>query len=83
MGAAQRQGATCVTPFSTLYRTVLAEGLREDLAAFLHHRLLAEQWPVLRRSVSPCVREVWEVWQVWEEAFPELPRTAEADVTTA
>nr|WP_326755853.1 hypothetical protein [Streptomyces hirsutus] len=61
----------------TLYRTVLAEGLREDLAAFLHHRLPAEQWPVLRRLVSPCIREVWE------DAFPGLPRTAPADTTAA
>ncbi|MGW5466214.1 hypothetical protein [Streptomyces sp. NPDC003996] len=59
----------------TLYRTVLAEGQREDLAAFLPHRLLAEQWPVLRRLVSPYIREVWE------HAFPELPRTAPADAT--
>jgi hypothetical protein len=59
----------------TLYRTVLAEGLREDPAAFLNHRLLAEQWPVLRRLVSHCIREVWE------DAFPELPRTVPADMT--
>ncbi|MEV1055547.1 hypothetical protein [Streptomyces sp. NPDC049887] len=44
----------------TLYRTVLAEGLREDLVTLLHHRLLAEQWPVLRRLISPYIREVWE-----------------------
>ena len=61
----------------TLYRTVLAEGLYEDVAALLHHRLLAEQWPVLRRLVSPYIREAWE------EAFPELPRTAPADATAA
>ncbi|KUO11918.1 hypothetical protein [Streptomyces sp. DSM 15324] len=61
----------------TLYRTVLAEGLREDLVAFLHPRLLAEQWPLLRRLVSPYVREVWE------EAFPELPRTALDGATTS
>jgi len=42
----------------TLYRTVLAEGPREDVAAFPHHRLPAEQWPVLRRLVSPYIREV-------------------------
>jgi hypothetical protein len=59
----------------TLYRTVLAEGLREDLAAFLHHRLLAEQWPVLPRLVSSCIREVWE------EAFPELSRAAATGAT--
>ncbi|WP_311137557.1 hypothetical protein [Streptomyces sp. I6] len=61
----------------TLYRTVLAEGLREDLVTLLHHRLLAEQWPVLRRLISPCIREVWE------NAFPELLRTAPADTTAA
>lgn len=61
----------------TLYRTVLAEGLREDLTVFLHHRLLAEQWPVLRRLVSPYIREVWE------EAFPELPRAAEPGAAAA
>ncbi|MEU5714500.1 hypothetical protein AB0G71_01700 [Streptomyces sp. NPDC020403] len=61
----------------TLYRTVLAEGLCEDVAALLHHRLLAEQWPVLRRLVSPYIREVWE------DAFPELPRTAPVDATAA
>ncbi|GHC54869.1 hypothetical protein RFN57_34630 [Streptomyces violaceochromogenes] len=59
----------------TLYRTVLAEGLREDLAAFLHHWLLAEQWPVLRRLVSPYIRELWEC------AFSELPRTAPGGTT--
>ncbi|MEY9997677.1 hypothetical protein ABIE67_009796 [Streptomyces sp. V4I8] len=61
----------------SLYRAVLAEGQREDLVAFLHHRLLAEQWPVLRRLVSPYIREVWE------DAFPELRRTAAADATAA
>ncbi|MEU9882699.1 hypothetical protein [Streptomyces phaeochromogenes] len=61
----------------TLYRTVLAEGLREDLVALLHHRLLTEQWPVLRRLISPYIREVWE------DAFPELLRTAPADTTAA
>ncbi|MFF7815390.1 hypothetical protein ACFZCF_26210 [Streptomyces sp. NPDC007945] len=61
----------------TLYRTVLAEGLREDLVTLLHHRLLTEQWPVLRRLISPYIREVWE------DAFPELLRTAPADTTAA
>ncbi|MFD8724682.1 hypothetical protein ACFV2H_43690 [Streptomyces sp. NPDC059629] len=61
----------------TLYRTVLAKGLREDLAAFLHHRLLAEQWPDLRRLVSPYIHGAWE------NAFPELPRTAAGGITTA
>ncbi|MEU6621612.1 hypothetical protein ABZ926_12665 [Streptomyces litmocidini] len=61
----------------TLYRTVLAEGQSEDMVALLHHRLLVEQWPVLRRLVSPSIREVWE------DAFPELLRTAPADTAAA
>ncbi|MGC9379952.1 hypothetical protein [Streptomyces sp. MH13] len=61
----------------TLYRTVLAEGLSEDLVALLHHRLLTEQWPVLRRLISPYIREVWE------DALPELLRTARAGTTAA
>lgn len=50
----------------SLYRTVLAEGLRQDLIAFLHRDLLIQQWPVLRTLISRPIREVWE------EAFPEL-----------
>ncbi|MET7651942.1 MULTISPECIES: hypothetical protein [unclassified Streptomyces] len=61
----------------TLYRTVLAEGLREDQVALLHHRLLTEQWPVLRRLISPYIREVWE------DAFPVLFRAAPTDTTAA
>lgn len=53
-----------------LYRTVLAEGQRGDLIAFLDHGLLVEQRPVLRKLISRHVREVWE------EAFPELAETA-------
>ncbi|MFG3475411.1 hypothetical protein ACGF3K_09080 [Streptomyces sp. NPDC047980] len=64
----------------TLYRTVLAEGLREDLVTLLHHRLLAEQWPVLRRLISPYIREVraarecadWPMcaWRPFEDRAP-------------
>ncbi|MFC9295780.1 hypothetical protein ACFTWH_10770 [Streptomyces sp. NPDC057011] len=50
----------------SLYRTVLAEGHREDLTALLDEGLLAAQWPVLRTLVSRHVR------QVWEDAFPRL-----------
>jgi hypothetical protein len=50
----------------TLYRTVLAEGQRDDLVAFLHHDLLIEQWPVLHTLVSRHIRTVWE------DTFPEL-----------
>ncbi|WP_407841348.1 transcriptional regulator [Streptomyces sp. DSM 116496] len=49
-----------------LYRTVLAEGTREDLCRFLNAELLASLWPVLRTLAGPSVREVWE------EAFPQL-----------
>ncbi|CAL9375171.1 hypothetical protein [Streptomyces sp. NPDC057375] len=61
----------------TLYRTVLAEGLSEDLVALLHHRLLTEQWSVLRSLVSSYIREVWE------DAFPELLGTGSADTAAA
>ncbi|MEU5839190.1 hypothetical protein ABZ820_36800 [Streptomyces diacarni] len=49
-----------------LYRVVLAEGLRDDLCAYLNHELLNAQWPVLRTLISRTVREVWET------AFPQL-----------
>ncbi|WP_406054000.1 hypothetical protein OG462_42585 [Streptomyces sp. NBC_01077] len=49
-----------------LYRTVLAEGLREDLEAFLDQDLLISQWPILRTLISRPLREAWE------DAFPEL-----------
>ncbi|MFF9489310.1 hypothetical protein [Streptomyces sp. NPDC014676] len=50
----------------SLYRTVLAEGMREDLCTLLNHDLLLRLWPTLRILVSTTVRGVWE------EAFPEL-----------
>ncbi|MCX5559505.1 hypothetical protein [Streptomyces sp. NBC_00038] len=53
----------------SLYRTVLAEGQRNDLIAFLDRGLLIEQWPVLRRLISRHIRDVWE------ETFPELAQT--------
>ncbi|MFI8105864.1 hypothetical protein [Streptomyces sp. NPDC086023] len=54
----------------SLYRTVLAEGLHEDLLRFLDRDLLIEQWPVLRTLVSRHIRVVWE------DAFPELATVA-------
>ncbi len=53
-----------------LYRTVLAEGQRDDLVAFLHPHLLAGQWPVLRSLISRPVHDAWEA------AFPELAARA-------
>ncbi|MFE9552816.1 hypothetical protein ACFYOD_04930 [Streptomyces sp. NPDC006703] len=49
-----------------LYRTVLAEGQRQDLIDFLDRDLLIEQWPVLRTLISRPIRHVWEA------SFPEL-----------
>ncbi|MET7639833.1 transcriptional regulator [Streptomyces sp. NPDC005438] len=50
----------------SLYRTVLAEGMRDDLCCFLNRDILLELWPLLRTFVSRAIKEVWE------EAFPEL-----------
>ncbi|MFF4838262.1 hypothetical protein [Streptomyces sp. NPDC001315] len=49
-----------------LYRTVLHEGLREDLTRHLNQDLLLQMWPVLRTLVGRTVRTVWE------DAFPQL-----------
>ncbi|MEU7649258.1 hypothetical protein [Streptomyces huasconensis] len=49
-----------------LYRTVLAEGQRQDLIRFLNQDLLFAQWPVLRTLISRPARHAWEA------AFPEL-----------
>ncbi|MEU5170132.1 hypothetical protein [Streptomyces mutomycini] len=56
-----------------LYRTVLHEGLRDDLPRYLNQDLLLELWPVLRTLVGRSVRAVRE------DAFPQLafrPRAA-------
>ncbi|MCX4818052.1 hypothetical protein OG601_46630 [Streptomyces sp. NBC_01239] len=49
-----------------LYRTVLHEGLRDDLPRYLNQDLLLQLWPVLRTLVGRTVRAVWE------DAFPKL-----------
>ncbi|MER7841792.1 hypothetical protein ABTY98_39385 [Streptomyces sp. NPDC096040] len=49
-----------------LYRTVLHEGLRDDLPRYLNQDLLLQLWPVLRTLVGRTVRTVWE------GAFPQL-----------
>ncbi|MFJ3224202.1 hypothetical protein ACIPJS_12635 [Streptomyces sp. NPDC086783] len=49
-----------------LYRTVLHEGLRDDLPEYLNEDLLLQLWPTLRCLVGRTVRSVWE------DAFPEL-----------
>ena len=49
-----------------LYRTVLHEGLRDDLPQYLNRGLLLQLWPVLRALVGRTVRTLWE------DSFPEL-----------
>ncbi|MFF1451129.1 hypothetical protein ACFVYF_23770 [Streptomyces sp. NPDC058274] len=49
-----------------LYRTVLHEGLSDDLPRYLNRDLLLQMWPVLRTLVGRTVRTVWE------DGFPEL-----------
>ncbi|MCZ4602444.1 hypothetical protein O3S80_01360 [Streptomyces sp. Lzd4kr] len=44
----------------SLYRTVLTEGQRQDLVAFLNSDLLVAQWPVLRTLISRPLRDAWE-----------------------
>ncbi|WP_405573676.1 transcriptional regulator [Streptomyces phaeochromogenes] len=50
----------------SLYRTVLAEGMLEDLCRFLNRDILLELWPVLHKLISRAIKDVWE------EAFLEL-----------
>ncbi|WP_229864928.1 transcriptional regulator [Streptomyces spinoverrucosus] len=40
----------------SLYRTVLTEGQRDDLIAFLSHDLLLAEWPDLRTLISRHIR---------------------------
>ena len=49
----------------SLYRTVLAEGMRDDLCRFLNRGILLELWPVLHKLIGRAIK------YVWEEAFPE------------
>lgn len=55
-----------------LYRTVLHEGLHDDLPLYLNQDLLLQLWPVLRTLVGRTVRTVWE------DAFPPLASFARA-----
>ncbi|WP_443054863.1 hypothetical protein [Streptomyces sp. NBC_00258] len=50
----------------SLYRTVLAEGMHDDLCHFLNKGILLELWPVLHKLISTAIKDVWE------DAFPEL-----------
>lgn len=50
----------------SLYRTVLAEGMRKDLCTLLNRDVLLHLWPTLRTLTSTTIRGVWE------ERFPEL-----------
>ncbi|GHA39003.1 hypothetical protein GCM10010372_43970 [Streptomyces tauricus] len=42
----------------SLYRTVLHEGLRDDLPRYLNRDLLFHMWPVLHTLVGRTVRSV-------------------------
>jgi hypothetical protein len=53
----------------SLYRIVLAEGQREDLARYLNQELLVSQWRDLRSLISRSIRDAWEF------SFPELSDT--------
>lgn len=55
-----------------LYRTVLHEGLHDDLPRYLNKDLLVQMWPVLRGLVGRTVRTVWE------DAFPQIAARARA-----
>lgn len=55
-----------------LYRTVLHEGLHDDLPRYLNRDLLLELWPVLRTLAGRTVRTVWE------DTFPELASRSRA-----
>lgn len=50
----------------SLYRTILAEGMRDDLCRFLNRDVLLDLWP----TMCPLIGRA--VWEVWEGAFPEL-----------
>jgi hypothetical protein len=49
-----------------LYRTVLHEGLHDDLSRYLNKDVLLQLRPVLRTLVGRTVRAVWE------DDFPQL-----------
>lgn len=51
---------------ASMYRVVLTEGLRDDLAVYLNHGLLVKHWPVIRTLLGRVIRDTWEA------AFPEL-----------
>ncbi|MFC9931871.1 transcriptional regulator [Streptomyces sp. NPDC127190] len=53
-------------PRMSLYKTLLAEGMRDDLSRFLNRGMVLELWLVLHRLISRASKDVWE------EAFPEL-----------
>ncbi|MEU4084655.1 hypothetical protein [Streptomyces aureus] len=55
----------------SLYRIVLAEGMRKDLSGLLNRDILLQSWPTLRTLVSTTVRGVWE------DRFSELHALAD------
>jgi len=50
----------------SLYRTVLTEGMHDDLCRLLTTDLLLALWPTLHTLIGRAVRDTWE------DAFPEI-----------
>ncbi|WP_206283040.1 hypothetical protein [Streptomyces chilikensis] len=60
----------------SLYRVVLAEGMRRDLCALLNRDVLLRLWPTLRTLISSSVRDVWEGAFAELRALSHLPPAA-------
>ncbi len=53
-----------------LYRTVLHEGLRDDLPRYLNQDLLLQLWPVLRALVGPVLPWLTRRSEAWARRKP-------------
>ncbi|MFG3063984.1 hypothetical protein ACGFYM_36270 [Streptomyces sp. NPDC048231] len=53
-----------------MYRVVLANGMHEDLIAYLNADILGRHWPRLRIALGRGVRSCWE------QRFPQLMAAA-------
>ena len=50
----------------TLYRTLLGEGLPEDIVRYVNADLLRRDWPLIRRLTAR------RIIALWERRLPEL-----------
>jgi hypothetical protein len=66
-----------------LYRTVLHEGLHDDLPHCLNQDLLLQMWPVLRTLVGRTVHTVWEDASLSSPPAPGQPRDGHAGAAHA